>query len=151
MSGPNLWDRASLPSRVAIGTSSRAAAVAVVVGALVAFVGGWSWALSVAVGGGVVLFVLWASARILVAGARRSSPVGALGLAVLLYLVAVVGLFVLAVQVRPGPDGDGPLHAAAVAGGALGVVVVWSTALVVVHVRHDRGPRRPRPGRARNS
>ena len=154
MSSPDrsaLWDRASLPSRTAIATSSRAAAVAVVVGALVAFVGGWTWALSVAVGGAVVLFVLWGSARILAAGAQRSSPVAALGLAVLLYLVAIVGLFVVAVRLRPGPGADGPVHAAAVAGGALGVVVVWSAALLVAHVRHDRGPRRPRTGTTRRT
>ncbi len=140
-----VWERASLPSGVAISRSSRVAALAVVVGALISFAGGWTWALSVALGGAVVLLVLWASARVLIAGARRSSPVAALGLAVLLYLVAIVGLFVLAVQVRPGPDGHGTVHAAGVAGGALGVVVVWSAALLLVHVRHDSGP----GGRAR--
>ena len=137
-----LWDRAGLPSRVAIATSSRVAAVAVVVGALVAFVGGWTWALSVALGGGVVLLVLWGSARVLIAGTRKATPPVALLLAVGLYLLAVVGLFVLAVLTRPAAGEDGPLQPAGVGAGILGVVVCWTVALLVVHVRHDRGPRR---------
>lgn len=146
MSGPPprgaLWDAAALPSSAAVGRAGAVTAAAAVVGALVGLAAGWRWALSIAVGAAVVLFVLWVSARVLIAGVRRSSPVVALGLAVGLYLVAVVGLFVLAVQVRPGPGGGGAIRAPGVAGGALGVVVVWTTALVAVHVRHDRPRRR---------
>lgn len=137
-----LWDRAALPSRVAIATSSRVAALGIVIGALVAFVGGWTWALSVALGGGIVLLVLWGSARVLIAGTRKATPPVALLLAVGLYLLAVIGLFVLAVLTRPAAGDDGPLQAAGVGLGILGVVVCWTVALLVVHVRHDRGPRR---------
>lgn len=143
MSGA-LWDRAALPSRTAIARSCAAAAVALVVGTLVGFVGGWRWSVSILLGGAVVLAVLWGSARLLTAGARRVSPPVALLLAMGLYLVAVVGLFALAVVLRPDHGEVGTLEPAGVSGGVLGVVLVWSAALVTVHVRHDRGPRRPR-------
>ncbi|MHA3701369.1 hypothetical protein ACXR2U_04235 [Jatrophihabitans sp. YIM 134969] len=136
-----LWDRGSLPSRVAVATSSRVALAGVVLGALVAFVGGWTWALSVALGGGTVLLVLWGSARVLIAGTRKATPPVALLLALGLYLLAVIGLFVLAVVTRPVAGGDGPLQPAGVGAGVLGVVLCWTVALLVVHVRHDRGPR----------
>lgn len=139
-----VWDRASLPSGVAIARSTRVTGLALAIGALVALAGGWSWALSVALGGGIVLGVLWGSATVLIAGARRVAPPVALLLALGLYLVAVVGLFVLAVVARPAADADGPLHPAGVGAGILGVVVCWTVALLVVHVRHDRTPRRRR-------
>ena len=73
----------------------------------------------------------------------RDAPV-ALLLAMGLYLVAVVGLFALAVTLRPEHGEVGTLEPAGVGGGVLGVVLVWSAALVTVHVRHDRGPLRSR-------
>lgn len=139
-----LWDRASLPSRTAIARSCTAAGVALAVGTLLGLIGGWRWAVSVLLGGGVVLLVLWGSARLLTAGARRVSPPVALLLAVGLYLVTVVGLFALAVTLRPTSGGTGTVEPAGVGAGVLGVVIVWSAALVTVHVRHDCGPRRPR-------
>lgn len=144
MSNGTLWDRGSLPSRTAVAGSSRVAAAAVAVGTLVAFVGGWRWAVSVLLGGAVVLLVLWGSARLLMAGARRVSPPVALLLAMGLYLVAVVGLFLLAVTLRPDHGDVGVVEPAGVGAGVVGVVLVWSAALVAVHVRHDRGPRRRR-------
>ena len=137
-----LWERSSLAARPALARAAGAAAVALVVAALVGLVGGPAWALSVALGGGVVLAVLWGSARVLTAGARRVAPAVALLLALGLYLLVVVGLFVLAVAGRPADGDDGPLQPAGVGTGVLVVVLVWTAALLVVHVRHDRGPRR---------
>ena len=87
--------------------------------------------------------------------ARRLAPALTLGLALAIYLVAVIGLFVLALLLRAFGHGD-LVRPAGVALGILTVVVTWTVALLVVHVRHDRGPRagggrgrrRDRPGSA---
>lgn len=137
-----LWEAASVRSGTAIIRAGVATGIAVAAGGAAGWLVSPAWGTSIWVGGAVVGAAMTSSTATLAAAARRLLPALALPTALLLYLSAIVSLYLVAVRGRAYAGAAGPLRSAGVVIGALGAAAVWTAALVAVQLRASR-PRGP--------